>query len=1172
MHRSPRCLRASSVRLSSAALFSAALVLMTRHLEGAPPPVDCACVQALPALQTTQCLAAVPDLSVLATNCFSPDVDTAMPGFFTQSPTGGTVVGSGVTPIQFTVADTLGNTQQCMVVFTVSEPPAGLTLTCAPDMTVSCGSPWLFTEPAATTTCCSLYVDVVTISTVTGGPCPRTMTRTWRVYDYCGNTQYCGQVITLVDTSPPVALCSGVNLVPNPGFEDRVYCPDFFSQVESAGPWFNPTVATPDYLSTCATFAPVSVPTNLLGAQSPLSGQAYAGAFMYYETATNNPVQNYREYLETPLMAPLVSGVSYRVSFHVSRAEASCRSVAQIGAHLSTGPIGSFVSQEVLPFTPQVVNPATNLLASTGSWMLVEGVYTATGGEDHVTLGNFLPNVQTTIITNFVSTNVHAYYYFDDIAVVAICPSNPVVACGDAVTFATPIGVDLCSGTNVAVSVLATVTNGSCPRVVTRTWLLTDTCGNTGTWSQAVTILDTTPPFINCDCLMDAAIALLNTNGCTGVIPVVTPFSNCVTDACSPFTLSQSPPPGGVVGAGIHPITVTATDCSGNSNACVVYFAVTPPPPLLVCPSNFVVLTCSNSAIAHYAATASGHAGPITYSPPPGSLLPLGTNTVTCTATSSCGGVASCSFTVLVRPAKLRWGCLAYAIGIELPPVGSAVITHIPDYPGGGVGVNLANLGGSGQDGIRISPGPAEAFAFETELDFDAPDGAEVRLAIPPGSSGLPDEPPLLILRKTCLPQCAWQVMLPAGAAGDTCRTVAIDENGGLFSSFTLDAATLQTNVLASLRPATNVTRTVASIALDCRTREVSIGVPACDWTPDAARKGWDGIIYGSTPRGTKTNKTARLVITPPYNPSAPPVTAFDLLAGQLAQLAFDNPVITVMDRPWHAGHAIVMKAHDDGGRRGLDFTALTGGGVLHADLGFASTARYEIEQMAGGDQPAAELLHRITGWPSYASTNPLPAPTGTLRLMRVEEGWSCTVDYAAWAVSNVTIQLWDGAALMGETTHVAAGNAGPLATVSTNPGIISFSTAGVWTLSATNPFRVVAGLDCGGPGPCEGTELRIIAECGTEATPPVALTDLDIAASEDMDARLVGLQTGSACSNAPLAVRSVAGGTQLSWPGDGFVLQGAEGVHGPWHDLGRRSPATNSIGTPLRVFRLRSE
>ena len=53
--------------------------------------------------------------------------------------------------------------------------------------------------------------------------------------------------------------------------------------------------------------------------------------------------------------------------------------------------------------------------------------------------------------------------------------------------------------TNVLITTTGTVTNsGPCPQVITQTWLITDGCGDTETCTQTVTVVDTTPPVINC--------------------------------------------------------------------------------------------------------------------------------------------------------------------------------------------------------------------------------------------------------------------------------------------------------------------------------------------------------------------------------------------------------------------------------------------------------------------------------------------------------------------------------------------------------------------------------------------------------------------------------------------------------------------------------------------------
>ncbi len=71
------------------------------------------------------------------------------------------------------------------------------------------------------------------------------------------------------------------------------------------------------------------------------------------------------------------------------------------------------------------------------------------------------------------------------------CAAMKGIICAVAWSFDDPITSDAADGTNVTLTVLDTVTNGSCGQtlVATRTWMATDRCGNSSTCSQAVTNL-----------------------------------------------------------------------------------------------------------------------------------------------------------------------------------------------------------------------------------------------------------------------------------------------------------------------------------------------------------------------------------------------------------------------------------------------------------------------------------------------------------------------------------------------------------------------------------------------------------------------------------------------------------------------------------------------------------
>ena len=78
-----------------------------------------------------------------------------------------------------------------------------ITMTCATNKTVSCGSAWDFDAPTnIVDTCCTNFT--LSFSTITNGICPMVITRAWLITDTCGNTNSCAQTITVVNSTPPI--------------------------------------------------------------------------------------------------------------------------------------------------------------------------------------------------------------------------------------------------------------------------------------------------------------------------------------------------------------------------------------------------------------------------------------------------------------------------------------------------------------------------------------------------------------------------------------------------------------------------------------------------------------------------------------------------------------------------------------------------------------------------------------------------------------------------------------------------------------------------------------------------------------------------------------------------------------------------------------------------------
>lgn len=188
------------------------------------------------------------------------------------------------------------------------------------------------------------------------------------------------------------------NLVPNYSFDVMDTCP-LVSEITLAHPWNSPTVGTPDlYNSTCST-------QNL----QAHTGVGSSGVFVF------NTFPDNREYIQSHLISPLVSGQNYCVSFWVKRLNYRY-ATNRIGAYFSTDSIYVF-STSNLPYIPQVDNPPGNELTS-NNWVQISGSFTASGGESFIIIGSFATDAETdTIVANSSSTSLVAYYAIDDISV-----------------------------------------------------------------------------------------------------------------------------------------------------------------------------------------------------------------------------------------------------------------------------------------------------------------------------------------------------------------------------------------------------------------------------------------------------------------------------------------------------------------------------------------------------------------------------------------------------------------------------------------------------------------------------------------------------------------------------------------------------------------------------------
>ena len=197
------------------------------------------------------------------------------------------------------------------------------------------------------------------------------------------------------------------NLVPNGNFEYFTACN---ALPESAPPWYDPTGNSSDYLNSCEenNIWIYSVPHNIYGFQNAHSGKAYALLCICIDHF------NYREYIATTLLEPLQKDKKYCFEMYVSLADISEYSINNIGIFFSNGPIDTTgQGLYIINFTPQI--SSKNIITDTVNWVLIEGSFIASGGEDHLTIGCFVPD-DSVSYTRFNNNGQCANYYLDDVS------------------------------------------------------------------------------------------------------------------------------------------------------------------------------------------------------------------------------------------------------------------------------------------------------------------------------------------------------------------------------------------------------------------------------------------------------------------------------------------------------------------------------------------------------------------------------------------------------------------------------------------------------------------------------------------------------------------------------------------------------------------------------------
>ena len=177
----------------------------------------------------------------------------------------------------------------------------------------------------------------------------------------------------------------------------------------------------------------------------------------------------------------------------------------------------------------------------------------------------------------------------------------------------------------------------------------TTLAGDPVTASASVRVQDTTAPSVSAP----GNVSVTTTDPSGTVVTYPDPTATDTVDGS--LGASCSPPSGSKFPPGTTTVTCSATDSHGNTGSASFTVTVSvddTTPPVVSVPSDITTTTQSPGGTAvSFSASASDNLDgslPASCSPPSGSNFPVGTSTVTCTATDAHGNTGSASFQVTV--------------------------------------------------------------------------------------------------------------------------------------------------------------------------------------------------------------------------------------------------------------------------------------------------------------------------------------------------------------------------------------------------------------------------------------------------------------------------------------------------------------------------------------------
>jgi Concanavalin A-like lectin/glucanases superfamily/Immunoglobulin domain/HYR domain len=389
-----------------------------------------------------------------------------------------------------------------------------VTVNCTTNKAVQCGSSWFFDPPTATS-CCGTNVTITPIGLVTNPVCPKTITQTWLITDACGHSNTCSQIVTNLDNTAPVitSVPTGINLGCNP----TLFPSDLSVKAQ---------VTATDSCSS------VTIHVSHLDGGTPCNSTRTFTITATDACGNNSAATNVVYSWTVDTTPPTLTRGTIASCYPTTVA-------AQTAALLNTT-----VTDNCSPLTSMSIISFT---VGTCSAVVTVKATDACGNSASITYNTKIDPTPPSI--NCLSNTL----------VVALDTN-----CNLVIPSIRPPATDGCTPASQLVytqSPLAGQVVTAHSQTVTVT--VTDLCGNSNQCSVLVVGQDRTAPLLTCP----ASITVTNC-----LVPNAQLYVSATDNCCAQSQLhfTQSPAAGGPIGPGVTSVTITVTDCNGNSTSKVI--------------------------------------------------------------------------------------------------------------------------------------------------------------------------------------------------------------------------------------------------------------------------------------------------------------------------------------------------------------------------------------------------------------------------------------------------------------------------------------------------------------------------------------------------------------------------------------------------------------------------